>query len=205
MNPLPQRRRSKRRAGLSLMRLAAVLSVAVLSSCVFGKKDAEPDTVSATRSQLIAAAGGFICLYREGANPVDLHFLGKAQTDFILCPAFKEDSPPLIFRSSIKESLDGRSAGFAISMDDGARIGVAFKVRGRIDVLNPATLEALDSVVMEQLRPETAGDPAFVFYLDSIRAFCVVDKNGACFAVGKIGDSKRWTKRIIWNGGTVKR
>lgn len=140
-----------------------------------------------------------------GWSPVDLHFLGKAQTDFILCPAFKEDSPPLIFRSSIKESLDGRSAGFAISMDDGARIGVAFKVRGRIDVLNPATLEALDSVVMEQLRPETAGDPAFVFYLDSIRAFCVVDKNGACFAVGKIGDSKRWTKRIIWNGGTVKR
>lgn len=75
MNPLPQRRRSKRRAGLSLMLLAAVLSVAVLSSCVFGKKDAEPDTVSATRSQLIAAAGGFICLYREGANPVDLLYV----------------------------------------------------------------------------------------------------------------------------------
>ena len=140
-----------------------------------------------------------------GWKPVSLNFLGKAQTDFILCPSFKEDSPPVIIRSSVKESLDGRSAGFAIAMDNGARIGVPFKVRGRIDIINPATLEAVDSVVMEQLRPETAGDPAFVFYLDSIRAFCVLDKNGTCYAVGKIGDSKRWSKRIIWNGGAAKR
>ena len=131
----------------------------------------------------------------DDGDPEALYIIGK----------IREDSAPVIIRSSIKESLEGRSAGFAIDMDKGSRLGVPFKVRGRIDVINPATIEVVDSVVMEQLRPETAGDPAFVFYLDSIRAFCVVDKNGACFAVGKIGDSKRWTKRIIWNGGTVKR
>lgn len=136
-----------------------------------------------------------------GWAPVALHFLGSAQTDFILCPAFKEDSPPVIMRSSIKESLDGRSAGYAIPMENGARIGVAFKVKGRIDVLDPITLEAVDSVILEQLRPETSGDALFVFYLDPIRAFCVIDTNGNCFAAGKIADAKRWSKRIIWNGG----
>ena len=136
-----------------------------------------------------------------GWAPVALHFLGSAQTDFILCPAFREDSPPVIMRSSIKESLDGRSAGFAIPMENGARIGVAFKVKGRIDVLDPATLEAVDSVILEQLRPETTGDALFIFYLDPIRAFCVIDTNGNCFATGKIADAKRWSKRIIWNGG----
>jgi len=136
-----------------------------------------------------------------GWAPVALHFLGKAQTDFLLCPAFREDSPPVIMRSSIKESLDGRSAGFAIPMENGARIGVAFKVKGRIDVLDPTTLEAVDSVILEQLRPETSGDALFIFYLDPIRAFCVIDTNGNCFATGKIADAKRWSKRIIWNGG----
>ena len=76
MKPLPPGRRSKRRSGFFLvLLLAAVPSVSVLSSCVFGKNDAEPDTVSATRSQLIAAAGGFICLYRDGANPADLLYV----------------------------------------------------------------------------------------------------------------------------------
>ena len=135
-----------------------------------------------------------------GWTPVALHFLGSAQTDFLLCPAFREDSPPVIMRSSIKESLDGRSAGYAIPMENGARIGIAFKVKGRIDVLDPASLEAVDSVILEQLRPETAGDALFVFYLDPIKAFCVIDTNGNCFAAGKIADAKRWSKRIIWNG-----
>ena len=139
-----------------------------------------------------------------GWTPVSLNFLGSAQTDFILCPAYREDSPPVVIRSSIKESLDGRSAGFTIPMENNSRIGVAFKVKGRIDVINPATLEAVDSVVLEQLRPETSGDAAFVFYLDSIHAFCVIDNNGNCFAVGKIADAKRWSKRIIWNGGVKK-
>lgn len=136
-----------------------------------------------------------------GWAPVDLHFLGGAQTDFILCPAFKEDSPPVIMRSSARESLDGRSAGYTIPMDGGRQIAVAFKVKGRIDVIDPASLEAVDSVILEQLRPATAGDAQFVCYLDSIRAFCVIDTNGNGFAVGKINDSSRWAKRIIWNGG----
>lgn len=54
---------------------AAVLSLFVQSCAMFGDAEPEPDTVSPTRSQLIAATGGFICLYREGANPVDLLYV----------------------------------------------------------------------------------------------------------------------------------
>ena len=140
-----------------------------------------------------------------GWKPVDIHFINDAQTEFLLCPAYREDSPPVFVRSSAKESLDGRSAGFAVPMEKGGRIGVAFKVKGRIDVIDPVTLEAADSVILEQLRPATSGDTAFVFYLDAIHAFCVIDTNGNCFAAGRKDGETRWTKRIIWNGGAAKR
>ena len=139
-----------------------------------------------------------------GWKPVDIHFLNGAQTDFILCPAYRDDTAPIFVRSSMKDSLDGRSAGFAVPMEDG-RIGVAFKVKGRIDIIDPATLDAADSVILEQLRPATTGDTAFVFYHDAIQAFCVIDTNGNCFAAGKKEGEKRWSKRIIWNGGASKR
>ena len=135
-----------------------------------------------------------------GWAPVYLQFLGGARTDFIVCPAYREDSPPVIVRSSARESLDGRSSGFAVPMDGGKQIGVAFKVKGRIDVIDPASLDASDSIILEQLRPATSGDTAFVFYLDPIRAFCIVDSVGNCFAVSKRDGEKRWAKRIIWNG-----
>ena len=63
-----------------MRRILSLLAIAFLplfmQSCgLFGDAKPAPDTVSETRSQLIAAAGGFICLYREGANPVDLLYV----------------------------------------------------------------------------------------------------------------------------------
>ena len=59
---------------LSLLALA-FLSLLAHSCALFEDAKPEPDNVSPTRSQLIAATGGFICLYREGANPVDLLYV----------------------------------------------------------------------------------------------------------------------------------
>ena len=140
-----------------------------------------------------------------GWKPVDIRFLNGAQTEFVLCPAYRDDSPPMFVRASAKDSLDGRSAGFSVPVEQDSRVGVAFKVKGRIDIVDPASLEAVDSVILEQLRPETSGDTAFVFYHDAIHAFCVIDTNGNCFAAGKAQGEKRWSKRIIWNGGAAKR
>ena len=72
----------------------ASLAIAFLpffvSSCtLFEDAKPEPDTVSETRSQLIAAAGGFICLYREGANPVDLLYVNSAANEAGLQVVFK--------------------------------------------------------------------------------------------------------------------
>ena len=53
----------------------AFLPFLVYSCVLFEDAKPEPDNVSPTRSQLIAATGGFICLYREGANPVDLLYV----------------------------------------------------------------------------------------------------------------------------------
>ena len=60
---------------LACILASAWLSLLMQSCGIFGEATPEPDTVSETRSQLIAAAGGFICLYREGANPVDLLYV----------------------------------------------------------------------------------------------------------------------------------
>ena len=60
---------------LPVLLSAAVSAALLMQACVSDGAPSGPDTVSPTRSQLIAAAGGFICLYREGANPVDLLYV----------------------------------------------------------------------------------------------------------------------------------
>ena len=67
------RRISRVRA--SFLLVSAAFALLAQSCTLFEDAKPEPDTVSPTRSQLIAAAGGFICLYREGANPLDLLYV----------------------------------------------------------------------------------------------------------------------------------
>ena len=59
----------------------ALLPFFIQSCSLFEDAKPEPDNVSPTRSQLIAAAGGFICLYREGANPVDLLYVKRTANE----------------------------------------------------------------------------------------------------------------------------
>ena len=67
----------------------ALVALIVQSCALFEDAKQEPDTVSPTRSQLIAAAGGFICLYREGANPVDLLYVKSTANEAGLQVVFK--------------------------------------------------------------------------------------------------------------------
>ena len=73
---------------LSLLAFA-FLALLAQSCALFEDAKPEPDTVSPTRSQLIAAAGGFICLYREGANPVDLLYVKSTANEAGLQVVFK--------------------------------------------------------------------------------------------------------------------
>ena len=65
---------------LSLIALA-FLPFFMYSCALFEDAKPEPDNVSPTRTQLIAATGGFICLYRDGANPVDLLYVKSAANE----------------------------------------------------------------------------------------------------------------------------
>lgn len=67
----------------------ALLPFFIQSCALFEDAKPEPDNVSPTRSQLIAAAGGFICLYREGANPVDLLYVKSTANEAGLQVIFK--------------------------------------------------------------------------------------------------------------------
>ena len=83
--PCPRKQRRFRPLLLSL----AVSAAALLQSCIFGGAEIPPDTVSPERTQLIVAAGGFICLYRAGANPADLLYVKAAANDAGLEVVFK--------------------------------------------------------------------------------------------------------------------
>ena len=67
----------------------AFLPFFLYSCAMFGEATPEPDNVSPTRSQLIAAAGGFICLYRDGANPLDLLYVKSTANEAGLQVVFK--------------------------------------------------------------------------------------------------------------------
>ncbi len=82
--PCPRKRRRFRPALHGLAYLAALFQ-----SCIFGGAEIPPDTVSPERTQLIVAAGGFICLYRSGANPADLLYVKAAANDAGLEVVFK--------------------------------------------------------------------------------------------------------------------
>ena len=69
--------------------LAFAVFASLLQSCIFGSAEIPPDTVSPERTQLIVAAGGFICLYRAGANPADLLYVKAAANDAGLEVVFK--------------------------------------------------------------------------------------------------------------------
>ena len=69
--------------------LCVASAAALLQSCIFGGAEIPTDTVSPERTQLIVAAGGFICLYRAGTNPADLLYVKAAANDVGLEVVFK--------------------------------------------------------------------------------------------------------------------
>jgi len=79
-----------------LLAACAVPAALLLHSCVLVSEKTTPDNVSETRSQLIAAAGGFICLYREGANPTDLLYVKDTANAAGLQVVFKIAEPEVI-------------------------------------------------------------------------------------------------------------
>ena len=96
MNPAPQRLRKRHSLLFRMLAACAVPAAFLLQSCIFVSEKTTPDNISETRSQLIAAAGGFICLYREGANPVDLLYVKDTANAAGLQVVFKIAEPEVI-------------------------------------------------------------------------------------------------------------
>ena len=110
--PSPRSRKARLRA-FRVLTAAAILAVApafFLTACISGGAS-EPDTVSENRSQLIAAAGGFICLYREGANPVDLLYVKETANAAGLQVVFKIAESAVI-PEAIRKGWGDAAVGF---------------------------------------------------------------------------------------------
>ena len=92
----PERFRKPHFAMFRLLTSCSIPAFLLLQSCIVVSEKTTPDNVSETRSQLIAAVGGFICLYREGANPVDLLYVKDTANAAGLQVVFKIAEPEVI-------------------------------------------------------------------------------------------------------------
>ena len=89
----------------------ALLLFSASSCALFEDAKPEPDNVSPDRSQLIAAAGGFICLYREGANPVDLLYVKSTANEAGFQVVFKIAETAVI-PEAIRKGWGDAAVGF---------------------------------------------------------------------------------------------
>ena len=150
----------KDRKGL-LSRAAFLLVFAVLpllvQSCAYWKHiKQEPDNVSETRSQLIVAAGGFICLYREGANPVDLLYVKSTANEAGLQVVFKIAESAVI-PEAIRTGWGDVAVGFTAAEVKKLNLGL------RVVPLPPAENEFREDAGTNVLLLRSADD-----YLDNL-------------------------------------
>ena len=96
---------------ISFLLVFALLPLLLPSCGMFGEAEPAPDNVSETRSQLIAAAGGFICLYREGANPVDLLYVKSTANEAGFQVVFKIAESSVI-PEAIRKGWGDAAVGF---------------------------------------------------------------------------------------------
>jgi len=101
----------KRSCQFRVMTVAAAASALLATPGCFSDASREPDTVSETRSQLIAAVGGFICLYREGANPLDLLYVKDTANKAGFQVVFKIAEPEVI-PEAIRKGWGDVAVGF---------------------------------------------------------------------------------------------
>lgn len=103
--------------------LAFAVFASILQSCIFGGAEIPPDTVSPERTQLIVAAGGFICLYRSGANPADLLYVKAAANDAGLEVVFK-----IAESAVIPEAISKGWGDVAVGFTSGEAKGLGLRV-----------------------------------------------------------------------------
>ena len=143
MNPAGPSRPG-RRSGLfrALAVAAAAVALTTLPGC-FSDAAREPDTVSATRSELIFAARGFICLYRDGANPVDLLYVKDTANRAGFQVVFKIAEPEVI-PEAVRNGWGDVAVGFTEA--DAKKYGLRTVPLPRTDGESPRN--AADSVLL---------------------------------------------------------
>ena len=158
---------------LSLLALA-FLALLVQSCTLFEDAKPELDTVSPTRSQLIAAAGGFICLYREGANPVDLLYVKSTANEAGLQVVFKIAESAVI-PEAIRKGWGDVAVGFTAA--EAKKLGLRIVPLPRAENefredagTNVLLLRSADEYMDNLLNPDKQNKPSSEFGAGSLPA-----------------------------------
>ena len=156
------RRISRVRA--SFLLVSAAFALLAQSCSLFEDAKPEPDTVSETRSQLIAAAGGFICLYREGANPVDLLYVKSTANDAGLQVVFKIAESAVI-PEAIRKGWGDVAVGFTAAEAKKLGLRIAPLPRDEYELredagTNVLLLRSADEYLDNLLNPDKQNQPS---------------------------------------------
>ena len=121
------------------------------------------------------------------------------EEDFLCAPDPLSDRSSFVYRASQIFELKGRSSGSNVITGDGLRILHLKKVNGEIEILESDTLRKITSLLPEQVKPNTHGDPAHVFYLDHARLTAVLDAGGTFYLLCLPKGVSKFQKEIIFS------
>ena len=75
--------------------------------------------------------------------------------------------------------------------------GAVMSLRGKISKIIQSTLDEQDSIIPEEARPRTTGDPIAVFAFAGHKAIAVLDERGCFYLIYRDLSGKRWRKDIL--------
>lgn len=130
--------------------------------------------------------------------PNHFQFVDASSKNFIVSPNVFQNVSPVMFQDGRKIEFEGKSAGYSLVAKDFKTAFIGYKINGKIDIIDPISTKILDTVSLEQVRPQTRGEPQYVMYLDYRDSLFVLDSNGNGYLVAKIDGQKRWKKAIIF-------
>lgn len=128
--------------------------------------------------------------------PVQVRFL-DSQSNYVLSPESSRNTSAVLIRGGRKIEFAGRSAGYVLTSHDGKTLYAGYQVNGQIDRVDPVSTEVLETVKLEQIKPQTIGDLRNVFYLENRKSLLCIDTNGNIYMTTRPENERRWKKAVL--------
>ena len=123
----------------------------------------------------------------------------QADGSAVAAPSAAQHRPAVIFENGAAREFGSASRGILLDYPaESAKVfGAVMSHRGKICKIVQSTLEEQESIIPEDSRPRTTGDPIAVFAFAGHKALAVLDERGCFYLIYRDLSGKRWQKEIL--------